>query len=139
MIRITSIALLLTVITASVAVSQDRSAFTVGTATAKRGQLALGAIEVPPLSDAGTSIPVAVIHGSKPGPVLAIVSGAHGTEYASIIALEKLIGMVDPNQLSGTVVIVPLVNIASFQQKVPHVNPVDGKSMNRMYPGRVDG
>jgi uncharacterized protein len=31
------------------------------------------------------------------------------------------------------------VNIASFEQKVPHVNPVDGKSMNRFYPGKQDG
>jgi predicted deacylase len=31
------------------------------------------------------------------------------------------------------------VNIASFEQKVPHVNPIDGKSMNRFYPGRGDG
>jgi predicted deacylase len=32
-----------------------------------------------------------------------------------------------------------LVNIASFEQKVPHVNPVDGKSMNRFYPGDPNG
>jgi hypothetical protein len=31
------------------------------------------------------------------------------------------------------------VNRASFDQKVVHVNPVDGKSMNRFYPGRRDG
>jgi hypothetical protein len=31
------------------------------------------------------------------------------------------------------------VNIASFEQKVPHVNPVDGKSMNRFYPGNPNG
>jgi predicted deacylase len=37
------------------------------------------------------------------------------------------------------VVVLPLVNIASFEQKVPHVNPVDGKSMNRFYPGKPDG
>ena len=33
----------------------------------------------------------------------------------------------------------PLVNRASFDQKVVHVNPVDGKSMNRFYPGKADG
>ena len=31
------------------------------------------------------------------------------------------------------------MNIASFEQKVPHVNPVDGKSMNRFYPGNPNG
>ena len=124
---------------ASLAAAQDRATFTVGSATAARGQKATGVIEVPAGSDAGTSIPVAVFHGAKPGPVLALVSGAHGTEYASIIALEKLIGLLNPAEISGTVIIVPLVNIPSFERKVPHLNPVDGKSMNRMYPGKMDG
>lgn len=122
-----------------VVAAQDRATFTVGTATAKRGQKVAGVIEVPAASDPATNIPVAVVHGAKPGPVLAVVSGAHGTEYASIIALEKLIGLLNPSDISGTVIIVPLVNIPSFEQKVPHVNPVDNKSMNRFYPGKLDG
>src|SRR5437588_9014999 len=115
------------------------TAFSVGTAAAGPGQKVAGTIEVPAGVDAATSIPVAVIQGAKPGPVLTLVSGAHGTEYASIIALEKLIQHLDAAQISGTVVILPLVNIASFEQKVPQVNPVDGKSMNRFYPGILDG
>src|SRR5262249_45233666 len=121
------------------AVSEGQAAFTVGTATATPGQKSTGSIEVPAGVDAGTSIPVAVFQGARPGPVLALVSGSHGTEYASIIALEKLIQSLDPAQISGTVIVLPLVNIPSFQQKVPHVNPVDGKSMNRYYPGKQDG
>ena len=119
--------------------AQDRRAFTVGSATAARGQKATGTIDVPAGSDPGLSIPVAVFHGAKPGPVLALVSGAHGTEYASIMALEKLMNQLNPAEISGTVIIVPLINIPSFEQKVPHVNPVDHKSMNRFYPGKVDG
>jgi predicted deacylase len=114
-------------------------AFTVGTATAASGQKSTGYLEVPAGSDAATNIPVIVINGAKPGPVLALVSGAHGTEYASIIALEKLIPVLDPSQLSGAVILLPLVNIQSFEQKVPHVNPIDNKSMNRFYPGKADG
>ncbi len=119
--------------------AQDKNTFTVGTATAVRGQRATGTIEVPAGSDGGLSIPVAVFHGSKPGPVLALVAGAHGTEYTSIIALEKLIETLNPAEISGTVIVVPLINIQSFEQKVPHVNPVDKKSMNRFYPGKIDG
>jgi len=111
----------------------------VGTASAPRGQAARGAIEVPAGSDAALSIPVAVVNGAKPGPTLAIVSGAHGTEYASIVAVERLIQRIDPKAVSGTVILVPLVNIPSFEQKIAHVNPVDGKSMNRFYPGKADG
>jgi predicted deacylase len=115
------------------------TAFSVGTATAAPGQKVSGTIEVPAGVDAALSIPLVVAHGAKPGPVLALVSGAHGTEYASIIALEKVIERIDPAQLSGTVIIVPLVNVRSFEQKIAHVNPVDNKSMNRFYPGKMDG
>lgn len=112
---------------------------TVGTATAQRGQKVYGAIVVPSGVDSGYAIPVALVHGARPGPVLALVAGAHGTEYTSIIALEKLIGLLDPKAIAGTVIILPLVNVASFEQKVPHVNPVDRKSMNRFYPGNPAG
>src|SRR5215510_16379999 len=100
---------------ASFSVAQDRKTFTVGTASANRGQKATGTIEVPAASDAALSVPVAVVQGAKPGPVLALVAGAHGTEYTSIIALEKLIGMLNPPEISGTVIIVPLINIQSFE------------------------
>ena len=52
----------------------------------------------------------AVIRGPKPGPTLALVAGAHGTEHASIIALEKLIHELNPADISGTVIIALLVN-----------------------------
>jgi predicted deacylase len=124
----------------AVAAAQDtRASFTVGTATAARGQKTLGVLKVPAGSDAATDIGVAVINGTRPGPVLAVVSGAHGTEYASIIAVEELIDAVDPAQLAGTLILVPLVNVASFERIVPHVNPVDNKSMNRFYPGSMSG
>jgi len=113
--------------------------FAVGTASAAPGQKTSGYLEVPAGVDAATNIPVVVVNGVKPGKILALVSGAHGTEYVSIIAIEKLIAQIDPAQLTGTVILVPLVNIASFEQKVPHVNPVDNKSMNRFYPGKADG
>src|ERR1700726_1210909 len=119
--------------------SAQRTPFAVGTASAAPGQKATGYLEVPAGVDAGTNIPVVVVTGVKPGPVLALVTGAHGTEYVSVIAVEKLIVDLDPTKISGTVILIPLVNIASFEQKVPHVNPVDNKSMNRFYPGKADG
>jgi hypothetical protein len=119
--------------------AQEKSRLTVGTATAMRGQKVTGLINVPAGVDTALSIPVAVVHGAKPGPVLALVSGAHGTEYASIIALEKMIGMLNPADISGSVIVVPLLNIPSFEKKIAHVNPTDNKSMNRYYPGTMSG
>src|SRR5205814_121801 len=113
--------------------------FAVGTASAAPGQKTSGYLEVPAGVDAATNIPVVVVNGVKPGKILVLVSGALGAEDVSIIAIEKLIAQIDPGQLTGTVILVPLVNIASFEQKVPHVNPIDNKSMNRFYPGKADG
>lgn len=117
----------------------EQGTLTVGTASAARGRKATGVLAVPAGSDAALDVPVAVVSGARPGPVLALVAGAHGTEYASIIAVEKLIDRLDPAEVSGTVILVPLLNTPSFEQKVPHVNPVDGKNMNRFYPGKADG
>lgn len=117
----------------------EQRKFTVGTASVAPGEKATGFLEVPAGVDAGTHIPVVVVHGATPGPVLALVSGSHGTEYASIIALERLIAVLQPSEIAGTVIIVPLVNLAAFEQKVLHVNPVDNKNMNRFYPGKPDG
>jgi uncharacterized protein len=123
----------------SIALSARAATLSVGTATAAPGQKATGYLEVPAGSDPATRIPVVVVKGSRSGPTLALVSGAHGTEYASIIALENLIQTIDPQEISGAVIIVPLVNLGSFEKKVPHVNPTDGKSMNRFYPGNPNG
>ena len=93
---------------------QQWSAFTVGSATAQRGTSVTGVIAVPAGSDSALDIPVAVIHGARPGPVVAFVAGSHGTEYSSIIAMQRLIPRVNAATLRGTVIIVPIINIASF-------------------------
>ncbi|HEY6220633.1 MAG TPA: succinylglutamate desuccinylase/aspartoacylase family protein, partial [Gemmatimonadaceae bacterium] len=100
---------------------------------------AYGAITVPPGVDSGLVMQVAVINGAKPGPVVAFVAGSHGTEYVSIVALQRFIGTIDPATLSGTVIVAPLLNVASLEQMVPHINPIDRKGMNASYPGNASG
>src|SRR5262249_1518264 len=41
--------------------------------------------------------------------------------------------------LNGTVIVAPLLNVASFEQMTPHVNPIDRKGMNGGYPGDANG
>jgi predicted deacylase len=119
--------------------ADGRASVTVGTALARRGQVAYGVLRVPVGTDSATNLPVAVINGARPGPVLALVAGSHGTEYTSIVALTRLIGRLDPRTLSGTVIVAPLLNVASFTQMTVHVNPIDGKGMNGQYPGDPAG
>jgi predicted deacylase len=140
MVKINSAIIIWTLSLAAISLASVQGAdITVGTATAHIGERATGFIQVPGGVDASTNVPVIIIQGAKPGPSLALVAGSHGTEYASIIALEKLAQIVSPVELTGTLIIVPLINLASFAQKVPHLNPVDGKNMNRFYPGNPDG
>jgi predicted deacylase len=130
---------LLVVLLSAAALPVAAADFTVGTATASPGQRVAGFIQVPAGSDAAASVPVVVIHGARPGPVLALTSGAHGTEYASVVAVARVTHAIDPRTLSGTIIALPLINVASFLQIVPHLNPIDGKSLNRLYPGKADG
>jgi predicted deacylase len=121
------------------AISCHAADLTVGTAVARAGQRADGFLRVPAGADPTVDIPVIVVNGAKSGPLLALVAGAHGTEYASILALHKLVQSIDPAALTGSIVVVPLLNVASFSKMVPHLNPVDGKNLNRLYPGKADG
>ena len=123
----------------AIAQQDPHASVTVGTAAARRGQTVYGVLRVPAGMDSATNLPVAVINGARPGPVLALVAGSHGTEYASIVALNRLIGQLDPRTISGTVIVAPLLNVASFIQMTVHLNPIDGKGMNAQYPGDPAG
>jgi len=96
-------------------------------------------LEIPAGSDSATWVPVVTIRGASPGKTVAILSGAHGTEYASIVAAQGVIARIEPARLTGTVIVVPLINRASFERMRVHTNPVDEKSMNGNYPGKATG
>jgi hypothetical protein len=116
-----------------------QAGFSIGPVTAQPGQVASGFIEVPAGVDEGTRIPVTVFHGQRPGPVLALVAGNHGYEYAPILALQRLRTRLDPKALSGTVIMVLMANMPSFLRRTIYYSPVDGKNLNRVYPGKKDG
>jgi hypothetical protein len=131
------LATLLAVVLLPSAVSAQ-SPLTVGTATARPGEVAAGEIAVPAGVDAGALVPVSVVNGQRPGPVLALVAGTHGYEYTSIVALPKVLARLDPKRMQGAVILVHLANPPAFYERRIYRN-VDGKNLNRMYPGRADG
>lgn len=121
-----------------IATAQDT--FQVGPVSAARGTMASGTLEVAPLGgDPGTTIPVTLVHGRRPGPVLALVAGVHGMEYAPILALQRLRASLDPEALGGTLILVHVANMPSFLGRTIYYSPVDGKNLNRVFPGRPDG
>jgi predicted deacylase len=81
------------------------------------------------------SLPVVITHGSTPGPVLAITAGIHGGEYVPIVAVRQFIRDLDPLQMRGTIVACLQSSPVAFHQRSAFVNPLDGKNLNRSFPG----
>jgi len=96
-------------------------------------------IEVPAGVDAGSIIPVSMLCGDRPGPVLALIAGNHGYEYPPILALQKFPGLIRPAEISGSILMVHVANMPSFLGRTVYFSPIDGKNLNRVYPGRADG
>jgi predicted deacylase len=110
----------------------------VGEVEARPGEKASGYLVVPDGTDPGTRIPVTVVHGVKPGPVLALVAGTHGYEYPPILALQRLRARFDPASLSGSVILVHFANPTTFYGRRIYYSP-DGKNLNRVFPGSATG
>lgn len=110
----------------------------VGTLSARPGQAISGWLDVPDGSDPGTRIPVSVVNGAKPGPVLALFAGTHGYEYSSILALQRVLPRLVPARMRGALILVHMANPPTFYGRRIYYGP-DGKNLNRMYPGKADG
>ena len=125
----------------STADAQSRAAapLRVGGVTAQPGMRASGFIEVPAGLDSATRVPVTVIQGRQSGPTLALIAGTHGSEVAPIIALQRVKARLDPARLRGTLILVHVANMPSFLGRTIYRSPVDGKNLNRVYPGKPDG
>ena len=114
--------------------------FTIGHVTAAPGTTASGTLEVPAAGgDQGTTLPVSIINGAKPGPVLMLTAGVHGQEYPPILALQRVLASVDPKTMSGTLVLVHVTNMPSYLARTIYYSPADGKNLNRVFPGKADG
>lgn len=96
-------------------------------------------LTAPAAADEEICIPVATVTGAADGPTLAVVAGVHGSEYVGIEATKRLFQWIDANQLRGTVVTVPCLNLPAFYGLSAHLNPVDGRDLGRSFPGDASG
>ncbi|MEX2407692.1 MAG: succinylglutamate desuccinylase/aspartoacylase family protein, partial [Rhodovibrionaceae bacterium] len=64
--------------------------------------------------------------------------GNHGDEYEGPISLMRLAQELQPEELSGRVIVLPSLNHAAVRAG-KRVSPIDGRNMNRIFPGRWDG
>jgi uncharacterized protein len=83
------------------------------------------------------AIPIAVIKNGK-GPTVLSMSGNHGDEYEGQIANSKLIRGLDPKDLRGRVIVLPMANFPAAQAGL-RTSPIDQGNLNRSFPGDPNG
>jgi predicted deacylase len=84
-------------------------------------------------------LPMWLIHGHDEGPTLVVTAGVHAAEYASIAAALDLGRSLDAAALRGRVIVVPVMNLPAFTARSIYVCPLDGKNLNRVFPGNPQG
>lgn len=83
------------------------------------------------------SLPVFCLNKGE-GPRLLITGGNHGNELEGPIVSRRLVEWLPEAQTCGRVIIVPEINPLAVQAWTRNT-PVDGKNLNREFPGRADG
>jgi len=83
------------------------------------------------------SLPLGVLHGAKPGPVIWLSATMHGDELNGVPIIRHLLHDIDPKSLSGTVLAVPIVNIFGLLQESRYLP--DRRDLNRCFPGSQRG
>ncbi len=82
-------------------------------------------------------IPVTVVKNGA-GPTALLTGGNHGDEYEGITSLLKLANTLRAEEVSGRVIIVPMMNMPAAMAG-RRTSPMDGGNLNRSFPGDPDG
>jgi predicted deacylase len=83
------------------------------------------------------STPVLVVNGTLPGPTLCLTAAVHGDELNGIEIVRRVMHNLDPDELSGTVIGVPIVNLQGFRRGSRYLP--DRRDLNRYFPGNTNG
>jgi predicted deacylase len=111
----------------------------IGTMEVKHGEKVFGAIEGPETRGRFlVHIPLHVINGRESGPVLLVQAGVSGLEIEPAMVLPQIVDEIDPAQITGTLIVVPLLNTSGFEFE--QKNAVwDDADLNAVGRGRPDG
>jgi N-alpha-acetyl-L-2,4-diaminobutyrate deacetylase len=82
-------------------------------------------------------IPITVIKNGA-GPTVLVTGANHGDEYEGPVALLNLANEIGPDEVSGRIIMVPMMNYPAFCAG-KRTSPIDNGNMNRVFPGRPDG
>jgi predicted deacylase len=89
-------------------------------------------------------VPLTVINGLRPPvagvqpPGLAVFGGTHGNEWEGQVAVKQLCQQLDPNEISGRVLLMPQLSQSACAAN-QRISPLDNVNMNRAFPGNPRG
>lgn len=82
-------------------------------------------------------IPITVIRGQKNGPAVFVMAAVHGDEINGTDIVRRLIFDIDHENLNGTLIAIPVVNIPGFLAQSRYL-PYH-RDLNRYFPGKKQG
>ncbi|MBD3205183.1 hypothetical protein GF319_02420 [Candidatus Bathyarchaeota archaeon] len=109
--------------------------FTIDNIEVPKGEIHRGFLKVAEGSTHNIELPFIVINGSGEGPTLTVLSGVHALETAPIEAVLRLAEDINPINVSGTLLLVPVVNTEGFHSRKPYNNQLDHLNQNKVFPG----
>ncbi len=107
--------------------------------SAKPGTKAFGFLKVAERPGSSVELPLGIVNGSEPGPILCLTAGMHAVEYPGINAVIRLYKQTDPATLRGALLTVPVINIPGFDTGTDFVCPIDNKNIGLVFPGKKTG
>lgn len=81
--------------------------------------------------------PVLIISGEKPGPQLCLTGAVHGDELNGVEIIRRVLFGLDPEDVNGSVVGIPIVNLHGFRRNSRYL--ADRRDLNRFFPGDPRG
>lgn len=82
-------------------------------------------------------MPVQVIRGRRPGPVLFVSAAVHGDELNGVEVIRRLLRLKVLRSIRGTLIAVPIVNVHGFLDQSRYLP--DRRDLNRCFPGSETG
>ena len=114
----------------------------VGSARAERTGRFQGMLKVGSMPDgAAIELPVIIVRGAQDGPALWIHGCVHGNEYCGAFSIHEFTRSLDPAQVRGTVIALPILNLTGFRarQRSSPFEIFNNTDMNRCFPGSTNG
>lgn len=82
-------------------------------------------------------VPIASIRKGS-GPTVLVMAGNHGDEYEGQIIVSRMIRDVEPEMVSGHLILVSMLNFPAADAGL-RTSPIDGANLNRCFPGNPTG